>query len=124
MVRSAALLCPVAYLGQIPSPLPRIIVELFIAEGALSSFNPHRQDVLKLLDFACNKLGIDSCLTLKLDILTSLLIFPCSKLNSYSLYAPHLDFYCFMGSRFDLLVSVDRPELLRQYFDGKSFKQV
>lgn len=32
MLRSAALLCPVAYLDQIPSPMPRIIAEVFLPE--------------------------------------------------------------------------------------------
>lgn len=32
MVRSAALLSPIAYLGQMPSPLARSAADLFIAE--------------------------------------------------------------------------------------------
>lgn len=43
MVRSAALLSPIAYMGQMPSPLARAAADAFIAEVITIhiSFSPH-----------------------------------------------------------------------------------
>ncbi|XP_048328414.2 triacylglycerol lipase 2 [Ziziphus jujuba] len=64
MLRSAAMLSPIAYLGQMSSLLGRTIAELFLAENlyviGVREFIPKANDVGKLLDVACSKLGI-SC---------------------------------------------------------------
>ncbi|PWA76641.1 gastric triacylglycerol lipase [Artemisia annua] len=63
MLRSAALLSPVAYVGQITSPLGRNAAEAFIAEAlkwlGLHEFNPKGDVVTKFLKKICAKPGID-----------------------------------------------------------------
>ncbi|KAH7533132.1 hypothetical protein FEM48_Zijuj04G0098000 [Ziziphus jujuba var. spinosa] len=72
MLRSTVLLSPISYLGQMPSPVPRTISELYLSEKlyrlGVRQFIPGGQDVAKLVEFACNRLGI-SCTNL-LTILT------------------------------------------------------
>ncbi|KAF3443380.1 hypothetical protein FNV43_RR13062 [Rhamnella rubrinervis] len=89
MLRSSALLSPVAYLGQMPSLLARTIAETFLAEDlyllGAREFIPRGNDVAKLLDFACNKLRV-SCF----DIL-SLLTGPncCIKNSTLNAFLEH-----------------------------------
>ncbi|XP_073025265.1 triacylglycerol lipase 2-like [Primulina eburnea] len=63
MVRSAALLCPIAYLGQMPSPLARAAADLFIAEAlywlGLNEFAPGGGPASKLVHDICSNSGID-----------------------------------------------------------------
>ncbi|GJU82300.1 triacylglycerol lipase 2-like protein [Tanacetum coccineum] len=63
MLRSAALLSPVAYVGQITSPLGRNAAETFIAEAlkwlGLHEFHPRGDVVTKFLKKICAKPGID-----------------------------------------------------------------
>ncbi|KAK4492824.1 hypothetical protein RD792_000149 [Penstemon davidsonii] len=59
IVRSAALLSPIAYLGQMPSPLARAAADAFIAETlywlGLNEFAPGGGPFSKLVDDICNK---------------------------------------------------------------------
>ncbi|KAH7520906.1 hypothetical protein FEM48_Zijuj08G0195400 [Ziziphus jujuba var. spinosa] len=63
IVRSAALLSPIAYVGQMTSPLARYAAEHFIAEGLYSlgvhEFDPVGDDVEKLLKDVCKNLAVD-----------------------------------------------------------------
>ncbi|XVF88576.1 hypothetical protein PTKIN_Ptkin19aG0061800 [Pterospermum kingtungense] len=63
MLRSAALLCPIAYVGQMTSPLARNAADNFIAETlywlGLSEFDPRGEAVVKLLKDICKKPGVD-----------------------------------------------------------------
>ncbi|KAK9060416.1 hypothetical protein SSX86_021120 [Deinandra increscens subsp. villosa] len=63
MLRSAGLLSPVAYVGQITSPLGRTAAENFIAEAlkwlGLHEFNPKGDTVTKFLKKICARPGID-----------------------------------------------------------------
>ncbi|CAK9134761.1 unnamed protein product [Ilex paraguariensis] len=57
MLRSAALLSPIAYLGQMPSPLSRSAADAFLAEDlywlGLHEFAPRGEAVAKLLEDIC-----------------------------------------------------------------------
>ncbi|CAL5403400.1 unnamed protein product [Camellia sinensis] len=60
MLRSAALLCPIAYLGQIPAQLTRAAADSFIAEDlyywlGLHEFIPGGEAVANLVEEICNK---------------------------------------------------------------------
>ncbi|KAL9457426.1 hypothetical protein AB3S75_006470 [Citrus x aurantiifolia] len=61
MIRSAALLSPIAYLGQMPSQLARSAVDAFLAEDiywlGLHEFAPRGDAVAKLLEDICQKPG-------------------------------------------------------------------
>ncbi|CAK7349050.1 unnamed protein product [Dovyalis caffra] len=63
MIRSAVLLSPIAYLNQMPSPLARGAVDLFLAEDlywlGLHEFNPQGQAANKLLEDICSKPGMN-----------------------------------------------------------------
>nr|XP_043626030.1 triacylglycerol lipase 2-like [Erigeron canadensis] len=63
VIRSAALLSPVAYVGQITSPLGRTAAETFIAEAlkwlGLHEFNPKGDIVTKFLKKICARPHID-----------------------------------------------------------------
>eukprot|EP00257_Ricinus_communis_P009825 XP_002528965.2 triacylglycerol lipase 2 [Ricinus communis] len=63
MLRAAALLSPIAYLNQIPSPLTRVAADLFLAEElywlGLREFIPGGLAASKLLEDICNKPGIN-----------------------------------------------------------------
>ncbi|KAK8476495.1 hypothetical protein V6N13_112553 [Hibiscus sabdariffa] len=63
MLRSAALLCPIAYLGQMTSPLARNAADNFIAEAVywlgLDEFDPRGEAVVKLLKDICSKPDVD-----------------------------------------------------------------
>lgn len=69
-LRSAALLCPIAYVGQMSSPLARNAANNFLAEAlhwlGLNEFDPRGEAVVKLLKIICNKPGVDCT-----DLLTS-----------------------------------------------------
>ncbi|KAJ6401386.1 hypothetical protein OIU84_016744 [Salix udensis] len=69
-LRSAALLCPIAYVGQMSSPLARNAANNFLAEAlhwlGLNEFDPRGEGVVKLLKIICNKPGVDCT-----DLLTS-----------------------------------------------------
>ncbi|XP_059664103.1 triacylglycerol lipase 2-like [Cornus florida] len=71
MLRAAALLSPIAYLGQVPSPLARGAAEAFVAEDlywlGLNEFAPRGEAVAKLLEDICNKPN-NNCT----DLITSL----------------------------------------------------
>ncbi|KAK6134975.1 hypothetical protein DH2020_031259 [Rehmannia glutinosa] len=60
MVRSAALLSPIAYMGQMPSPLARAAADAFIAEDlywlGLKEFAPGGGAASKLVDEVCSKI--------------------------------------------------------------------
>uniref|UniRef100_A0A803Q6P8 Lipase n=1 Tax=Cannabis sativa TaxID=3483 RepID=A0A803Q6P8_CANSA len=70
MLRSAALLSPIAYVGQLTSPLARNAAENFIAETlywlGIHEFVPRGEAVMKLIRDICKKPGIDCT-----DLLTS-----------------------------------------------------
>jgi lysosomal acid lipase/cholesteryl ester hydrolase len=63
MLRSAALLCPIAHLDHMESQLAKIAAENFLAEDlywlGLREFVPKGQEVAKLLEKICNAPGID-----------------------------------------------------------------
>ncbi|KAA8526557.1 hypothetical protein F0562_008240 [Nyssa sinensis] len=63
MLSSAALLSPVAYAGQMTSPLATNAANNFIAEAlywlGLHEFNPRGESVIKLLNSICKKPGVD-----------------------------------------------------------------
>ncbi|KAL7185876.1 hypothetical protein ACSBR2_027770 [Camellia fascicularis] len=63
MLRSAALLSPIAYVDQVTSPLARTAADNFIAEAlywlGLHEFNPRGDAVIALLKAICNKPGVD-----------------------------------------------------------------
>ncbi|XVE72466.1 hypothetical protein DITRI_Ditri11bG0041300 [Diplodiscus trichospermus] len=63
MLGSAALLSPIAYVGQMTSPLARNAADNFIAETlywlGLSEFDPRGKEVVKLLKDICKKPGVD-----------------------------------------------------------------
>ncbi|KAI3457628.1 hypothetical protein Pfo_014291 [Paulownia fortunei] len=60
MARSAALLSPIAYMGQMPSPLARAAADAFIAEDlywlGLKEFAPGGGAASKLVDDICSKI--------------------------------------------------------------------
>ncbi|XP_057441706.1 triacylglycerol lipase 2-like isoform X1 [Lotus japonicus] len=62
-LRSAALLSPIAYVGQLTSPLAKNAAENFIAESlyklGIFEFNLRGGDVIKFLKDLCNNTGID-----------------------------------------------------------------
>ncbi|KAF2284866.1 hypothetical protein GH714_031419 [Hevea brasiliensis] len=64
MLRSAALLSPIAYLNQIPSLLTKVAADMFLAEElywlGLREFVPDGQAASKLLEDICSKPGM-SC---------------------------------------------------------------
>ncbi|CAM8957465.1 unnamed protein product [Rhodiola kirilowii] len=70
MMRSAVLLSPIAYVGQLTSPLARNAAEKFLAETlrwlGLHEFNPRGEAVINLLKAICSNPGIDCT-----DLLTS-----------------------------------------------------
>ncbi|KAK1353648.1 hypothetical protein POM88_052013 [Heracleum sosnowskyi] len=70
MLRSAALLSPIAYVGQVTSPLATNAADDFLAEAlkwlGINEFNPRGDAVLKLLKAICAKPGVDCT-----DLLTS-----------------------------------------------------
>ncbi|ESW13660.1 hypothetical protein PHAVU_008G215000 [Phaseolus vulgaris] len=63
ILRSAALLSPIAYVGQMTSPLAKNAAENFIAESLYNfgvfEFNMRGVSVIKLLKDLCNNTGID-----------------------------------------------------------------
>ncbi|XP_030929953.1 triacylglycerol lipase 2-like isoform X1 [Quercus lobata] len=63
VLRSTALLCPIAYMGQIASPLAKNAADNFLAEAlywlGIDEFNPRGAAVIKLLKDICNKPGVD-----------------------------------------------------------------
>lgn len=63
MLRSAALLSPVAYVGQITSPIARNAADNFVGETlywlGVDEFNPSGEAVIKLLVDICSKPGVD-----------------------------------------------------------------
>ncbi|XP_022758991.1 triacylglycerol lipase 2-like [Durio zibethinus] len=63
MLRSAVLLCPIAYMGQMTSPLARNAADNFVAETlywlGLHEFDPRGEAVVKLLKDICSKAGVD-----------------------------------------------------------------
>lgn len=60
MVRSAALLSPIAYMGQMPSPLARAAADIFLAEDiywlGIKEFAPGGGPVSKLVNEICSKI--------------------------------------------------------------------
>ncbi|KAJ9686567.1 hypothetical protein PVL29_015445 [Vitis rotundifolia] len=70
MSRSAVLLSPIAYVGQMTSPLARNAADNFIAETlyrlGLDEFDPRGEAVVNLLKAICKKPGVDCT-----DLLTS-----------------------------------------------------
>ncbi|XP_006375544.1 triacylglycerol lipase 2 isoform X3 [Populus trichocarpa] len=71
MLRSAVLLCPIAYLNHLTSPFARALVDLFIAEDLYwlgqHEFSLNGQVVNKLLEVICSNPGIDCS-----DLLTAI----------------------------------------------------
>ncbi|KAK4492823.1 hypothetical protein RD792_000148 [Penstemon davidsonii] len=63
MLRSASMLCPIAYVGQMTSPLARIGADNLLAEALywlnIHEFNPRGDAVIKLLLHMCKEKGID-----------------------------------------------------------------
>ncbi|KAJ7960318.1 Lipase [Quillaja saponaria] len=63
LLRSAALLSPIAYAGQMTSPLARNAAENYVAEGlskiGIYEFDPTGQGVIKVLKSICGKPGVD-----------------------------------------------------------------
>ncbi|PIA32379.1 hypothetical protein AQUCO_04500172v1 [Aquilegia coerulea] len=63
MLISAALMSPIAYLGQVSSPLAKAAADSFLAEDlywlGVNEFDPKGIAVLKLLKLICNKPGVD-----------------------------------------------------------------
>ncbi|XP_059663907.1 triacylglycerol lipase 2-like [Cornus florida] len=70
MLRSAALLSPIAYVGQMTSPLARTAADNFLAEflywSGLHEFDPRGKAAIKLLQTICKKPGVNCA-----DLLTS-----------------------------------------------------
>ncbi|KAJ4730122.1 Lipase [Melia azedarach] len=62
-LRSAALLSPIAYVGQMTSPLAKNAADNFLAEAlywlGLDEFDPRGEAVIKLLKDICKKPGVD-----------------------------------------------------------------
>ncbi|XP_018840772.1 triacylglycerol lipase 2-like [Juglans regia] len=62
-LRSAALLSPIAFVGQMASPLARYAADNFIGEDlywlGVKEFNPRGEAVIKLLQDICSKPGVD-----------------------------------------------------------------
>ncbi|XP_065874724.1 triacylglycerol lipase 2-like [Euphorbia lathyris] len=62
LLRSAALLSPIAHLNQIPSPLTKLAADLFLAEElywlGLREFIPGAQAASKLVENICDKPGL------------------------------------------------------------------
>ncbi|XP_006447667.2 triacylglycerol lipase 2 [Citrus clementina] len=62
-LRSAALLSPIAYVGQMTSPLAKNAADNFLAEAlywlGLDEFDPRGEAVVKLLKNICQKPGVD-----------------------------------------------------------------
>ncbi|KAB5527675.1 hypothetical protein DKX38_021522 [Salix brachista] len=93
MLRSAALLSPIAYLNHLSSPLARGIIDLFLAEDlywlGVHEFAPREgQAVNKLLEDFCSKPGINCS-----DIVTPITGPNCclnsSVTNEFLEYEPH-----------------------------------
>ncbi|CAK9184075.1 unnamed protein product [Ilex paraguariensis] len=63
MLRSAALLSPIAYVGQVTSPLARNAADSLLAEAlywlGINEFNPRGKAVIELLKHICQKAGVD-----------------------------------------------------------------
>ncbi|XP_062152938.1 triacylglycerol lipase 2-like isoform X1 [Alnus glutinosa] len=63
MLRSAALLSPIAYAGQMTSPIARNAADNFVGEAlywlGVEEFNPTGKAVIKLLEDICNRPGVD-----------------------------------------------------------------
>ncbi|KAJ8749265.1 hypothetical protein K2173_018745 [Erythroxylum novogranatense] len=63
MLRSAALLCPIAHLNQIRSPLIKVAADMLLATDlywlGLREFVPGEQAVTKLIEDACKTTGAD-----------------------------------------------------------------
>ncbi|XP_052178527.1 triacylglycerol lipase 2-like [Diospyros lotus] len=63
MLRSAALLSPIAYVGQMTSPLARNAADKFLAETlywlGIHEFDPRGEAAVKLLKAICNKPDVD-----------------------------------------------------------------
>ncbi|KAK2979035.1 hypothetical protein RJ640_013669, partial [Escallonia rubra] len=63
MLRSAALLSPIAYVGQLTSPLARTAADNFIAEAlmwlGIHEFDPRGEAAVELLMKLCSKAGVD-----------------------------------------------------------------
>ncbi|XP_051152246.1 triacylglycerol lipase 2-like [Andrographis paniculata] len=71
MLRSAAMLCPIAYVGHVTSPIARTGAEILLAEISqwlkIPEFNPKGEDVIKLLLNICMDKSVDC-----IHLLTSL----------------------------------------------------
>ncbi|KAL3754430.1 hypothetical protein ACJRO7_001635 [Eucalyptus globulus] len=63
MLRAAVLLSPIAYIGQMTSPIAKSAVENFLAEAlyqlGVYEFDPRGDAVVKLLQDICQKTGVD-----------------------------------------------------------------
>ncbi|KAK0588707.1 hypothetical protein LWI29_004452 [Acer saccharum] len=81
-LRSAALLSPIAYVGQVTSPLARNAAENFLAEGlywlGLDEFDPKGKAVIKLLKAICAKPGVDCT-----NLLTSFTVIRTGTITMY-----------------------------------------
>ncbi|KAI9177339.1 hypothetical protein LWI28_013845 [Acer negundo] len=81
-LRSAALLSPIAYVGQVTSPLARNAAENFLAEGlyrlGLDEFDPKGEAVIKLLKAICAKPGVDCT-----NLLTSFTVIRTGTITMY-----------------------------------------
>ncbi|XP_021890150.1 triacylglycerol lipase 2-like [Carica papaya] len=81
MLRSAALLCPIAYVGNVTSPLAKNAADNFIAEGLCRSgvreFDPREQPVVNLLKDMCSIPAVKCT-----DLLTSITGQNCCLNNS------------------------------------------
>ncbi|EPS74611.1 hypothetical protein M569_00142, partial [Genlisea aurea] len=64
MVRSAVLLCPVAYLGSMPSPIARVASDIFMGEGlywlGMKEFSPVGGLLNHLVNDICNVVNCDN----------------------------------------------------------------
>ncbi|RDX61607.1 Triacylglycerol lipase 2, partial [Mucuna pruriens] len=86
MMRSAALLCPIAHLNQIKSPVVRLGAETFLANYlywiGLREFIPNREAAGKLIEGICNNLNM-SCSNLLTPITGPNCCVTSSTLNAY-----------------------------------------
>ncbi|XP_024440699.1 triacylglycerol lipase 2 isoform X2 [Populus trichocarpa] len=82
MLRSAVLLCPIAYLNHLTSPFARALVDLFIAEDLYwlgqHEFSLNGQVVNKLLEVICSNPGIDCS-----DLLTAITVIRTGTIAMY-----------------------------------------
>ncbi|XP_061961320.1 triacylglycerol lipase 2-like isoform X2 [Populus nigra] len=82
MLRSAVLLCPIAYLNHLTSPFARALVDLFIAEDLYwlgqPEFSLNGQVVNKLLEVICSNPGIDCS-----DLLTAITVIRTGTIAMY-----------------------------------------